>query len=237
MTGKFGANAHPSVNESNTHTDGELLSPGFREGVGRLKLAIRLAALAQGDLDIGTLWAALHEVAVETLESDKGKEQAEVYWSKIREFADWQLTQPVSGSSPGAQTVFDSIYVDPIEGERIGYELRNILIDDLKGAAKPDKALYRLKVNARQNIEGIAVEPNATTTRYNYLLFAHYELSSMRTGRMLKRGDETTLGAYDVVESPYSTLVAEQAAQKRAAEDIATRIQVDLAVFLRNDSR
>lgn len=140
----------------------------------------------------------------------------------------------VRSNSTGAQAVFDSIYVDPIEGERIGYELRNILIDDVKGMARPNEALYRLKVNARQSIEGIAVEPNATTTRYNYLLSVHYELSSMSTGRMLKSGDETTLGAYDVVESPYSTLVAQQAAQKRAAEDIAARIQVDLAVFLRS---
>jgi LPS-assembly lipoprotein len=143
----------------------------------------------------------------------------------------------VHGSSPAAQAVFGSIYVDPIEGERIGYELRNVLIDGLEGAAKPGEALYRLKVTAKQSIEGIAVEPNATTTRYNYLLFAHYELSSMRTGSVLKSGDETTLGAYDVVASPYSTIVAQQAAQQRAAEDIAARIQVDLAVFLRNGSR
>lgn len=143
----------------------------------------------------------------------------------------------VRGNSPGAQAVFDSIYVDPIEGERIGYELRNILIDDLKGTAKPDAALYRLRVTARQNIEAIAVEPNATITRYNYVLFAHYVLSNLRTGRAVKSGDETTLGAYDVVTSPYSTLVAQQAAQERAAEDVAARIQVDLAVFLRNSAR
>ena len=141
------------------------------------------------------------------------------------------------GSNPGAQTVFDSIYVDPIEGERIGYEMRNILIDDLKGTAKPGQSVYRLRVKAKQNIEGIAVEPNANITRYNYLLSAHYELSSVRTGAVLKSGDEATLGAYDVVASPYSTLVAQQAAQKRAAEDVAARIQVDLAVFLRSPTR
>lgn len=143
----------------------------------------------------------------------------------------------VRGSSEGAQAVFDSIYVDPIAGERIGYELRNILIDDLKGTAKPGQSVYRLRVKAKQSIEGIAVEPNANITRFNYSLFAHYELSSMATGRVLKSGDETTLGGYDVVASPYSTLIAQQAAQKRAAEDIAAHIQVDLAVFLRSGAR
>ncbi len=141
------------------------------------------------------------------------------------------------GNRSGAQAVFGSIYVDTIEGERIGYELRNILIDDLEGTAKPGAAVYRLKVTAKQSIEGIAVEPNATITRYNYSLLAHYELSNMRAGTVLKSGNETTLGDYDVVESPYSTIVAQQAVQKRAAEDIAARIQVDLAVFFRNGSR
>lgn len=104
-TSKFGPKgAHSSVNEENTHTDEELLSPEFRRGVQRLKLAIRLAAVAQGvDLDIATFWVALHEVAMETLAGDKGEEQAEVYWSKLEEFSDWQMQQPVYGSRKPTQ--------------------------------------------------------------------------------------------------------------------------------------
>jgi len=98
MTSKFGAKAHPTINETNTHTDEELLSPAFRQGVERIKLAIRKAAVAERDLDIGTFWVAIHELAIETLEVDKGKEQAEMYWSKLEEFADWQVQQPVKGS-------------------------------------------------------------------------------------------------------------------------------------------
>jgi hypothetical protein len=96
MTGKFGANAHPTIDETNTHTDEELLSPEFRKGVDRLKLAIRRAAVAQGALDAGTLWLALHEIAVEFLEDSKGQEQAEMYWSKIQEFSAWQFLQPLA---------------------------------------------------------------------------------------------------------------------------------------------
>lgn len=103
--GKFGPfGAHPSVNEESTHTDEELLSPEFRSGVEKLKLSIRLAAAAHaaargGDLDIGTLWAALHEVAPETREDARGEEQAEMYWSKLQEFSDWQMQQPPEGGT------------------------------------------------------------------------------------------------------------------------------------------
>jgi hypothetical protein len=77
----------------NTHTDEELMSPEFRAGVEALKMAIRITAVAQGDLDIGTYWTALHELAREILLSDKGEEQAEMYWSKLLEFSNWQFAQ------------------------------------------------------------------------------------------------------------------------------------------------
>jgi LPS-assembly lipoprotein len=48
---------------------------------------------------------------------------------------------------------------------------------------------------------------------------------------------ETTLSEYDVVSSPYSTLVAQQAAQQRATEDVANRIRVDLAVYFHNRAK
>jgi len=141
------------------------------------------------------------------------------------------------GDKPGAQAIFDSIYVDPIPVERLGYQLRNNLIQSLQGVARPDSALYRLKVTTTQGVEGIAVEPDASVTRYNFNMIAHYELSNIHTGAVLCRGTETTLSEYDVVSSPYSTLVAQQAAQQRATEDIANRIRVDLAVYFHNNSK
>jgi hypothetical protein len=93
------------------------------------------------------------------------------------------------------------------------------------------------KVNTTQGTEGIAVEPDASVTRYNFNLVARYELSNIHTGAVLDSGTETTLSEYDVVSSPYSTLVAQQAAQQRATEDIANRIRIDLAVFFHNKAR
>jgi LPS-assembly lipoprotein len=139
-------------------------------------------------------------------------------------------------SNPGAQQVFESIYVDPIEGERAGYELRNSLLDLLKGSSRPEKASYHLKVNIKQTIEAIAVENDASITRYNYDLVAYYELTNGKTGASITKGTETTLAAYDVVPSPYATLVAQQDAQKRGAQDIAYRIRVDLAVYFAHAS-
>jgi LPS-assembly lipoprotein len=141
------------------------------------------------------------------------------------------------GNKPGGQAVFGSIYVDPIAGERIGYEFRNNLIQLLSGSAKPDGAIYRLKVTITQGTEGIAVEPDASITRYNFNLIAHYALSNIHTGAVVNSGAEATLSEYDVVSSPYSTLVAQKSAQQRATQDLANRIRIDLAVYFHNAAK
>jgi hypothetical protein len=86
------------------------MSPEFRAGVEALEMAIRIAAVAQGDLDIGTYWTALHELAKEILLSDKGEEQAEMYWSKLVEFSEWQMAQ--AQEEDGYEAMPDGFGVD-----------------------------------------------------------------------------------------------------------------------------
>jgi LPS-assembly lipoprotein len=136
-----------------------------------------------------------------------------------------------AGSDPAGQRVFNSVYVDPIDAERVGFELRNSLIDLLEGADRPDHALYRLKISVKQTIEGTAVETNASITRYQYIMTANYDLTDIHTGADVTKGTETTVSAYDVVASPYATLVTQQDAQKLGARDIADRIRIDLGVY------
>ena len=136
----------------------------------------------------------------------------------------------------GGQQIFHSIYVEPIDGEVAGYEMRNSLIDLLHGANRPDEAQYRLSITIRQIVQGIAIENDASITRYNYSLQADYKLTDRKTGKMIKTGSEATIAPYDVVSSPYATEVAEHNAQKSGAHDLASRIQVELAVYFAHDA-
>jgi LPS-assembly lipoprotein len=45
------------------------------------------------------------------------------------------------------------------------------------------------------------------------------------------------LSAYNVVQSPYATLTAQQDSGKRAAQDVAERIHLDLGVWFRNHKK
>jgi LPS-assembly lipoprotein len=136
-----------------------------------------------------------------------------------------------AAAGSGLSRAFASVYVEPIRDTGVaatGFELRNALIDLLDSNAG---AAYRLKVTVGETTQGLALLSNASITRYNDRLTANYQLTDAATGNVIVRGSETGLSAYNVVASPYASLVAQQDADKRAVQDIAQRIRIDLGVF------
>ncbi|HEY1960842.1 MAG TPA: LPS assembly lipoprotein LptE [Rhizomicrobium sp.] len=143
------------------------------------------------------------------------------------------------GAGPGAQAVFSSVYVAPIELEKAGYELRNDLIDQLQAKSEPAGASYDLRIVARDRNQAIAIQnehvgnlKEVEITRYNYTLIANYELVERKTQKVLTKGSESSLSAYDVVANPYATQVAKEDAQSRSAQDIADQLRIRIAVYL-----
>ncbi|HLJ52979.1 MAG TPA: LPS assembly lipoprotein LptE [Rhizomicrobium sp.] len=137
------------------------------------------------------------------------------------------------GMNSDMQATLAAIYVEPVP-ERLGYELRNSMIDLLDSPGTPSGASYRLKLGLTQTTQGIALQNDATITRYNDTLTVTYELFDM-AGHVVTKGAETGLSAYNVLPSSpsanYGTLAAQQDADKRAAQDIAQRIRFDLNVY------
>ena len=128
-----------------------------------------------------------------------------------------------------------SIYVEPL-AERDGYELRNQLIDLLGSDGREGGKAYRLKLTLKEESNGVTLQNDATITRYNNRLEARYTLSDMR-GNVLTSGTQTEVSAYNVVQSPYATLTAQQDASKRAAQDVAERIHLDLGAWFRKQKK
>ncbi|MBS0469921.1 MAG: hypothetical protein JSR60_02530 [Proteobacteria bacterium] len=131
-----------------------------------------------------------------------------------------------------------TIYVEPMP-DKIGYELRNKMIDLLDGPGTPGGARYHLKLSLTTSTQGIALQNAAAAgqstvvTRYNDTLTVTYSLVDT-AGKTVMSGTETALSAYNVLPSGpqanYGTLTAQQDAERRAAEDIAQRILFDLNV-------
>lgn len=132
------------------------------------------------------------------------------------------------GSGPG--DAMAAIFVESIP-ERVGYQLRNHLLDRFGATGRSEGASYRLKITLREQRLGVAIRPNASITRYNYTLEARYDLFPAGGTEAVKSGNVSALAAYNVATSPYATVVAEQDASDRAAGDIAERLRVELAVY------
>lgn len=138
---------------------------------------------------------------------------------------------------PGIGDMLAAVYVDPIPN-RVGYQLRNELLDLFNATGRADGAIYHLKLSLTEAEQAVALQTNTNITRYNYTLKAHYELIPAGSTAATKTGDLTSLTAYNVAAAPflYATVAAEQDAKNRAANDLAERLRVTIAVYLRDQA-
>ena len=147
---------------------------------------------------------------------------------------------PLYGSNGDSHLVamLSTVYVEPIP-DRVGYQLRNDLLDLFNATGQAEGAAYRLKLSLVETEEVVGLQTNTAITRYNYILKAHYQLIPQGSADPTKMGDVTTLTAYDVAAAPflYATVTAERDAKDRATNDIAELIRTELAVYLRSASQ
>jgi LPS-assembly lipoprotein len=122
-----------------------------------------------------------------------------------------------------------SIYVEPLP-DNDGYELRNQLIDLLGSDGREAGKRYFLKLSVSEESNGVALQNDATITRYNDTLTANYVLTDAN-GRQITSGSQTSLASYNVSNAPYSTLVVQKDSDRRAADDLADRIRMDLGAY------
>lgn len=128
------------------------------------------------------------------------------------------------------------VAVTPIES-RLGLTLRNALIERMTPDGEPALPQYRLDVSLRELREGVAIQADASITRYNYFLTGTYRLSDIATGKLLYQGEARSVSAYNVAESPFATLIAERDAASRTAGDLAAQMELALALFFERRSR
>jgi LPS-assembly lipoprotein len=130
------------------------------------------------------------------------------------------------GSAPGLRNVALMTVTAPEDIEpvvRRAFERRM--------ARSADAAKYDLSITASEQAERLAVQIDASVTRYNYRIVGGYTLIERGTGRRIK-GSVTSIASFNVVNSQYSTLHAEDAAREKAANQLAEDIERDILLEL-----
>ena len=123
-----------------------------------------------------------------------------------------------------------SIYVVPIPApEKPGFQLQNALNDRLAPSGTPE---FDLKVVLRETRESLAVTQSANTIRYNYKIDARYTLTQRGTANKWQ-GRVTAVSGFGVVKSQYASLVGEDDAVRKAVLELADKLEIELALFIR----
>lgn len=134
------------------------------------------------------------------------------------------------GSRGGAVTAeLAKVFVPPI-AERWGQIMRNEMEHSIAAAGRNQPKIYTLDVALTRDSSRIGILKDATATRATIQLRANFRL--VQGDKVLLQDRMTALAGYDILDNQYSTIVAEEAAEERAARDLADRLIQRVAAFL-----
>jgi LPS-assembly lipoprotein len=127
------------------------------------------------------------------------------------------------------QTELAAIEIRGLEG-RLGYLLRDALLDELNPATADVPPRYVLDVRLSSRARAFGIQLDNTITRYNVALTARFQLREKAANEVLVDSMVRRVASYNVSREPYADLIAAQDAERRAAQEVATDIRTLLAV-------
>lgn len=137
--------------------------------------------------------------------------------------------KPIYATKEGASPLSRLVAVGPVAApETVAPYVADALNARL-GAVNGETPRYDLFVSANEAAERLAVQIDATVTRYNYRLSARYRVVDRATGEGFS-GVARSVTSYNIVNSQYSTLFAERTAVEKAARQLAEEIERDLLI-------
>jgi LPS-assembly lipoprotein len=133
------------------------------------------------------------------------------------------------GDNSAVRTELAAIEIRGLEG-RLGYLLRDALLDELNPATADVPPRYLLNVRLSSSARALGIQLDNTITRYNLALTAMFQLREKAANEVLVASTVRRVASYNVSREPYADLVAAQDAERRAAQEVATDIRTLLAV-------
>lgn len=127
------------------------------------------------------------------------------------------------------------VTISPIEGQS-GWLVRNALLDRLGAGAAGNGARYRLDVRLDDRVEGLGQLSNDAITRERRTLRARYQLIDTQNGEVVLDATAGSDAGFDVVNSEYAVIAAEQTALENLSQEVADQIVTRVSVRLRKRS-
>lgn len=128
--------------------------------------------------------------------------------------------EPVYGTGGSGNSLQNQILVEPPD-TRDSY----ILVRELETRlGRPTVPVYALALQLAILEEGLAIDRDDNTTRFNYLGSAEYVMRDLTSGQIVTSGQVESFTGYSATDSTVATLAAERAAQRRLMVILADQI-------------
>jgi LPS-assembly lipoprotein len=131
----------------------------------------------------------------------------------------------------GAVAALPPIRIDPIP-DRAGQILRNYLLDRMAPRGEAGAQAYTLSIRLFEPRQVLALRRDDVISRMGYSAVASYELIDA-AGKRVVAGSSNYSTDYEITNSEFATLAAQQNARERVLELVADDIRNQIAIELR----
>lgn len=127
-----------------------------------------------------------------------------------------------------------TIYVEAVRGPP---EARDLMRDRLQKRLPPRDGdeRYTVTVDLVERRQGVSVNIDSSTRRFNYTLNARVIYRDKETG-VGRRQNLQSIASFAVVPSQYASLVAREDAVRRAVVDLARKIETDAVLYVQGQA-
>ena len=142
--------------------------------------------------------------------------------------------KPIYGSAGPSNISIElsTVQVALIE-DRIGQQLRNLLLDRINPGGSPKKPNYRLSVKLFESKQELAVKKSEISTRANLTFTANFKLQGLRQfASRVFSGNAKIVTSYNILSSDFGTLATERDARRRAVRELSDAITNRISAYL-----
>mgnify|MGYP002870837054 CR=1 FL=1 len=142
--------------------------------------------------------------------------------------------KPIYGSAGPSNISVELATIEvAIIKDRIGQQLRNLLLDRINPGGSPKQPNYKLSVQLAEAKQELAIKKSEVSTRANLAFTAKFQLQGLKqfAGRMFS-GRADIITSYNILSSDFGTLSAEKDARQRAVQTLSSDITNRIAAYL-----
>jgi LPS-assembly lipoprotein len=134
-----------------------------------------------------------------------------------------------AGDTAGVREELAAVQVPALTG-RVGYLVRDGLLDQLNPTGAQVPSRYQLAIRLRRRTAALGIQLNNTITRFNLTVIARFSLLDASSQRVLYSSTIRRVASYNAIRAPYAELSAELDAERRAAREVSNDIRTQLAI-------